>query len=221
MTNWSDHNYSKQRVISNVKIAPGSHLLKFHKNHHFSAGQVIALGINTEIEPRLYSIASSETDDLITILYSEREDGSLTPMLSLLKPGDTILVSEPFGNFTKFKDNAVFIASGTGIAPFMSMLQSNKVNHATVIHGASYPDFFYFSEFLESTLGERYIRCCSRCLPGCLYVGRVTKFLKEWDNLDPNKNYYLCGSSEMVVETRDILISRGVSVAKINSEIYF
>lgn len=221
MKNWFDIEYTKQRVISNVKIAPGSHIIKFHRNDPFIAGQVVALGVNTEIEPRLYSIASAETDDLITILYSEREEGSLTPMLSLLKPGDNILVSKPFGTFTKVKDNAVFVAAGTGIAPFMSMLQSNKVNHATVIHGAPYPDFFYFSDYLRATLGERYIQCCSRCMPGCLYVGRVTKFLKEWDNLDPNKNYYLCGSAEMVVETRDILISRGVAVTNINSEIYF
>jgi len=73
MKNWSDIEYSKQRVISNTKIAPGSHLLKFHKNYSFIAGQVVALGVNTEIEPRLYSIASAETDELVTILYSERE----------------------------------------------------------------------------------------------------------------------------------------------------
>jgi len=221
MKSWFDIEYAKQRVISNERIAPGSHFLKVHRNHKFIAGQVIALGISTEIEPRLYSIASAETDDLITILYSEREDGSLTPMLSRLKAGDTILVSKPFGTFTKVKDNAVFVAAGTGIAPFMSMLLSNKVSQATVIHGAPYPDFFYFSEYLQSALGARYIRCCSRCLPGCLYTGRVTKFLKEWDNLNPNKNYYLCGSAEMVVETRDILISKGVAVTNINSEIYF
>ncbi|BDX37451.1 ferredoxin--NADP(+) reductase [Tenuifilaceae bacterium CYCD] len=221
MKSWSDIEHSKQRVISNERIAPGSHLLKLHRNHKFIAGQVIALGISAEIEPRLYSIASAENDDLITILYSEKAEGALTPMLSNLKTGDTLLVSKPFGTFTAVKDNAVFVATGTGIAPFMSMLLSNKVNHATVIHGASYPEFFYFSEYLHSTLGERYIRCCSRCMPGCLYVGRVTKFLKEWDALSPNKNYYLCGSAEMVVETRDILISRGVSTAKINSEIYF
>ncbi|MGE0078472.1 MAG: ferredoxin--NADP reductase [Bacteroidales bacterium] len=221
MKNWSDIEYSKQRVISNTRIAPGAYLLKFHRNYNFIAGQVIALGINTQIEPRLYSIASAENDDLISILYSEKAEGSLTPMMSLLKVGDTILVSKPFGTFTNVKDNSVFVAAGTGIAPFMSILQSNKTKHATVIHGASYPEFFYFADYLESTLGERYIQCCSRCMPGSLYVGRVTAFLKNWDKLDHNKNYYLCGSAEMVVETRDILISRGVSVTNINSEIYF
>ena len=45
--------------------------------------------------------------------------------------------------------------------------------------------------------------------------------MKEWDSLDTNKKYYLCGSAEMVVETRDILLSRGGPVTNINSEIDF
>lgn len=221
MKSWAEIEYNPQRVISNSRIAPGAYILKFRRQFNFLAGQVVALGVNTQIEPRLYSIASAETDDLASILYSEKVEGTLTPMLLLLKPGDTILVSKPFGTFTKVKDNPVFIAAGTGIAPFMSMLQSNVVKDAVVIHGASYPDFFYFSDYLTSTLGERYIRCCSRCMPGCLYVGRVTDYIKSWDSLDTAKNYYLCGSAEMVVETRDILISRDVPISNINAEIYF
>ncbi|MGD9977399.1 MAG: ferredoxin--NADP reductase [Bacteroidales bacterium] len=221
MKSWAEIEYNPQRVISNSRIAPGAYILKFRRQFNFLAGQVVALGVNTQIEPRLYSIASAETDDLASILYSEKVEGTLTPMLLLLKPGDTILVSKPFGTFTKVKDNPVFIAAGTGIAPFMSMLQSNVVKDAVVIHGASYPDFFYFSDYLTYTLGERYIRCCSRCMPGCLYVGRVTDYIKSWDSLDTAKNYYLCGSAEMVVETRDILISRDVPISNINAEIYF
>ncbi|HNY09519.1 MAG TPA: hypothetical protein PKO42_06475, partial [Tenuifilaceae bacterium] len=66
-----------------------------------------------------------------------------------------------------------------------------------------------------------YIQCCSRCMPGSHYVGRVTSYLLQWDELDPNRNYYLCGSTEMVVETRSLLISRGVPPDRINAEIYF
>lgn len=221
MKSWNELGYEIQRVISNTVIAPGSYILKFKKNQPFTAGQVLALGVSKDIEPRLYSIASAESDELISILYSERTDGKLTPMLSLLKPGDNIMVSQPFGTFTQVKPSPVFIAAGTGIAPFISMLQSGKARNATLIHGAPYPEYFYFSEYLMSTLGEHYIRCCSGCAPGCLFVGRVTHFIKQWDSLDINKPYYLCGSTEMVVETRDLLISRGVPVNSINAEIYF
>jgi len=221
MKNWNQISYDIQRVISNIAIAPGAYILKFKKNNPFIAGQVLALGVSKDIEPRYYSIASAENDELISILYTERVEGKLTPMLSLLKPDDNLMVSKPFGTFTQVKPSPVFIAAGTGIAPFMSMLLSGKAKGATLIHGAPYPEYFYYSGILSNTLGENYIRCCSRCQPGCLYVGRVTDFVKQWNDLDVSRPYYLCGSAEMVVETRDILISRGVPVSNINSEIYF
>jgi ferredoxin--NADP+ reductase len=40
-------------------------------------------------------------------------------------------------------------------------------------------------------------------------------------NLPTDENYYLCGSSEMVVETRDILVDKGVPFGNIIAEIYF
>jgi ferredoxin--NADP+ reductase len=221
MKKWNEFDYDIQRVISNQSIAPGSYILKFKKITPFLAGQVVALGISRDIEPRYYSIASGENDELISILYSERVEGQLTPMLSTLKPGDSLMVSKPFGTFTQVKPNPIFIAAGTGIAPFISMLMSNKAKGATLIHGARYTDYFYYSDYLENTLGNRYIRCCSRCEQGSLFVGRVTDFVKQWNDLDLERPYYLCGSAEMVVETRDILISRGVPLNNINSEIYF
>jgi len=221
MRTWNEISYDIQRVISNTPIAPGAYILKFKKNSTFIAGQALALGISEDIEPRYYSIASGENDDEISILYTEKPDGKFTRILSLLKPGDNLMVSKPFGKFTQLSPFPVFIAAGTGIAPFMSMLLSGKAKGAAVIHGASYPDYFYYSEILLNTLGENYIRCCSRCQPGSFYVGRVTDYIKQWSGLNINRPYYLCGSTEMVVETRDILISRGVPISSINSEIYF
>jgi ferredoxin--NADP+ reductase len=141
-------------------------------------------------------------------------------MLSLLKPGDSLMVSEPFGTFTQTSNSAVYIAAGTGIAPFMSRIRSGKADNPVVIHGASYPEFFYYNKELE-VLGRNYICCCSRCSDDQLFQGRVTDYVKQWSNLDPNKKYYLCGSAEMVVETRDALIAKGVPFANINAEIYF
>ena len=131
------------------------------------------------------------------------------------------MVSEPFGTFTQVDDSAVYIAAGTGIAPFISRILSGKGENPTLIHGASYPEFFYYEKFLNKNLGKNYIQCCSRCDTDDYFQGRVTDFLKQWKNLNPTKKYYLCGSAEMVVETRDLLISRGVPFGNINAEIYF
>jgi ferredoxin/flavodoxin---NADP+ reductase len=221
MKSWKEINYSVVKVESNNQIAPGAYILSFKRSFDFLAGQVVALGVDLQIAPRLYSIASGEKDAIVDILYTEKSGGELTPMLSSLKSGDKIMVSEPFGTFTQVTDSAVYVAAGTGIAPFISKLKSMKGSNPILIHGVSFPEFFYFNNYLEESLKRNYIQCCSRCQDDEFFQGRVTDFLKSWNGISPDKKYYLCGSAEMVVDSRDILIDRGVPFANINAEIYF
>jgi ferredoxin/flavodoxin---NADP+ reductase len=220
MNSWNDLKNNKISVIDNICLAKDAYLLKFKRDFNFKAGQVVGLGIKIDIEPRMYSIASGEKDEFIDILYTEKSDGKLTPMLSLLRKGDNLLVTHPFGSFTEYADSPVCISTGTGIAPFISMLKSAKGKNATFIHGVQTPDYFYFEDILKSTLKDGYIQCCSRSNSPSYFNGRVTKYLAE-NSLDPSKKYYLCGIAEMVVEARDILISKGIPFDNIISEIYF
>ncbi len=221
MKSWSEINHRLLPVASNVQVAEGAYLLSFTRDFIFLAGQVVALGVTNAIGPRLYSIASGEFDELIDILYTEKSEGGLTPMLSRLKAGDSVMVSEPFGTFTQVIDDAVYICAGTGIAPFIAKIKSMKGSNPTLIHGVRYPEHFYFRNYLEKTLGRNYLQCCSRHPDDDYFQGRVVQFVREWKNLDASKSYYLCGSAEMVVDTRDELILRGVPFANINAEIYF
>lgn len=221
MKSWKDLKYRTYKVLGNRVLAQGAFLISFKKEFTFQSGQVVALGVSPDIAPRLYSIASGENDPVVEILYTEKSEGELTPMLSALKAGDNLMVSEPFGTFTQVSDNAVYIAAGTGIAPFLSKIKSGKGKNPILIHGVSYPEYFYYKDYLEELLGRNYIQCCSRCPSDEYYQGRVTHFVKEWDGLLPDQKYYLCGSAEMVVDTRDALIARGVPFANINAEIYF
>lgn len=220
MLTWDQKNYKKEVIFENRQLAPYAYLMKFKKNLNFKAGQVIGLGVNIDLEPRLYSIASGESEEYIEILYTEKPEGQLTPMLSLLKEGDIILATNPFGSFTEYDDSPVCVATGTGIAPFIAMLKSGKGKNATFIHGVRTPDYFYFEELLKMKLNENYIQCCSNSNSPKYYTGRVTKYLSE-NPTNPNKKYYLCGIAEMVVEARDILISKGIPFRDIISEIYF
>ena len=220
MISWDQQRYSRETIVENKMIAPHAYLLIFRRNFSFTAGQVVGLGIKREIEPRIYSIASGENDDLVEIIYTEKPSGKLTPMLSLLRSGDSILVSEPFGNYTDCSNSPIWIATGTGIAPFISMLKSGKGKQATLIHGVRTPDYFYFTDYLRKTLGDNYIQCCSGCDESNFFKGRVTHYL-EGQTLNPNKKYYLCGVAEMVVDTRDLLISKDIPFNNIVAEIYF
>lgn len=221
MKNWKEGEYRYVPVAENIMIAEGAYLLRFARDFEFTAGQVIALGVEEEIAPRFYSIASGEKDEWVEILYTEKSDGELTPHLSPLKAGDQLMLSEPFGQFTADTPSAVYVAAGTGIAPFMSRFRSGKALDATLIHGASYPEYFYYAEELEKLLGRKYIPCCSRCADETYFNGRVTRFLEIWNKTSKGKKYYLCGSAEMVVDTRDVLIAHGVQFDAIEAEIFF
>ena len=220
MNTWNDLKYFETVVIDNIKLTEDAFILRFKRNFSFKAGQVVGLGVKTDIEPRLYSIASGENDEFVEILYTEKSDGKLTPMLSVLKKGDKILVTNPFGSFTEYSDSPVCISTGTGIAPFISMLKSGKGKNAIFIHGVRTPEYFYFEDVLKETLKDNYIQCCSGSNSPKFFNGRVTKYLTE-NPVNPSKKYYLCGVAEMVVDVRDILISKGIPFGNIISEIYF
>ncbi len=202
-------------------IARDVYVLEFERFFNFEAGQIIRLGWEEKSDPRLYSIASGEKDRHIQILFNVVGDGYLTPLMSRLKAGDEIFSSLPFGRFTGTSGPAWWIASGTGIAPFISMLRSGQDQNKTVIHGGRFADSFYYSEEFLPGLGSNYFRCCSRCEGDGLFHGRITDYLRQLPSLPAEPLYYLCGSAEMVVDTRDLLISRGVAFTRIVSEIYF
>jgi len=208
-------------IISNTEISPAVFVLSFKRDFAFQAGQVLGLAVSPNDDARLYSMASGENDENVNILYNIKPGGKLTPNLATLKTGDILWITVPFGSYLGSSEPAYWIAAGTGIAPFYSMYRSGMGGNKTLIHGSRTVDAFYFSEELTHDLGSRYIRCCSQQDGEGIYSGRVTQYLEEIDSLPEDQKYYLCGSAEMVVECRDILLSKGISFSNIVAEIYF
>ena len=208
------------KIISNKRLSDDSYLLSFDGFFSFRAGQSVAVSLKN-IAPRLYSICSAQNSPTIEILYKIAAGGTLTPLLAKLKKGDTLLVSEPMGSFFHTSQLGFWIASGTGIAPFISMLKSDVPLPVNLIHGVSTGKHLYFSDYLTQKLGSRYIPCVSREPESRFYNGRVSKWIAEWNELPRDIKYYLCGRPEMVVETRDLLIEKGIPFGNILSEIYF
>ncbi len=209
------------QVESVLEIADRVYVLEFRRFFDFEAGQIISIALGPDDEPRMYSIASGERDENIQVLFNVVDDGRLTPSMARLRAGDPIWTSKAFGRFTGTAGPAWWIAQGTGIAPFSSMFRSGHREHKTLIHGGRTTGSFYYSDEFLPTLGENYIRCCSRESASGLFHGRVTDYLSSLDRIPAEPLYYLCGSSEMVVDTRDILIAKGVPFKNIVGEIYF
>lgn len=221
MVSKHNHTVTPVTISCSEQISPGIWLFSFPREFRFRAGQVIGIALEEDGPRRLYSICSGEDEDEIMILYNVIEEGYLTPRLSDLEDGDMIWITEPRGSFTCDEGPAVWIATGTGIAPFCSMLRSGVAGGKVLIHGNRYLEQFHFYDQFKQALGDNYVRCCTGETDEAVFHGRVTRFLAEHPVLHTDIKYYICGSAEMVVETRDILIDKGIPFDMIISEIYF
>jgi ferredoxin/flavodoxin---NADP+ reductase len=208
-------------IVENQEVAPGVYVLSVERPFDFIPGQVVALTSSKTIPPRMYSVCSGKHDKLLQILYNVKPQGLLTTQLARLQSRDKIYLSPPSGSFYPKLQNSWWIASGTGIAPFISQVLSENVQNVHLIHGARSLDGFYFQKLLENKAGVEYVRCCSGEAHPHIYSGRLTKYLKENTELPLDDMFFLCGSPEMVVDTRDLLIAKGIEFSKIGSEIYF
>jgi ferredoxin--NADP+ reductase len=209
------------RINRLIQTSRDAYVISFPRTFDFHAGQVIAIGLDEDDDPRVYSIASGIHDPDIDILFTVKPDGHLTPPLSNMKPGDTIFISEPFGSFLGGEEPAIWIAAGTGVAPYRSMLRSGLTQYKSLIHGGRYLDSFYFEDEFSAVLGEKYTRCCSQESAPDVYNGRVTTFVEQMPGPPTDVAYYLCGSAEMIIECREILLKRGILFMNIFSEVYF
>lgn len=187
----------------------------------FKAGQHISLGIYGDYQSREYSVYSGADDENLEVLVKEVENGYFTPKLRKLKVGDLVEIHGPFGKFGMDPKDAetgkfVFIASGTGIAPFRSMVRTYPEIDYTLIHGVRYSTEAYDRHEYAS---DRYILCSSRDQKGT-YNGRLTGYLKGC-TFSPETHFYLCGNSDMIFDALEILKDKGFERDQIHCEVYF
>jgi ferredoxin--NADP+ reductase len=208
------------RVAQNAEVGPGIYRLAFDRPWDFIPGQCTALTLDPRKPARFYSIASGSTEPLVEVLYDLVPDGELTPRLAVLAPGDELFCSAPFGAFRDVEGPSCWIATGTGIAPFVSMARSRGADGKLLLHGSRRIAGLLEREYFSALLGARYVPCCTREKGEGVFPGRTTAWLAD-KRLPAAERFLLCGSSEMVVEARDILIGRGIPFADVVAEIYF
>jgi NAD(P)H-flavin reductase len=168
---------------------------------NFKPGQRISLKHET-IE-RDYSLASSPDEPHLTLCIRYIEAGLLSQRLGHAQSGTRVAFYGPHGYFT-FKPSgrpAVLVASGTGIAPFRSMVRSG-VTPEFILHGVETSADLYYAEELQPATGS-YVPCLSQSGKSQRHFkGRVTDYLRRHF---PSGNYdfYLCGGREMI---RDVTL---------------
>ncbi len=148
-----------------------------------------------------------------------------------LEPGESVAFKGPLGSFTPRQplSDSVLIATGTGVAPFRSFLQSETVldsdRDVTLLLGARYEEsLLYRSEFEElekSHPGFRFLPTITRPAAGWTgLTGRVQVHLDSVLAGRTDLDVYVCGLRAMVDEIRSLLAARGFEKRQIIFEKY-
>jgi len=193
----------------------------------FQSGQYVMLVKAAEADEkkptiRAYSIASSpKNSDTFSVIVNCVEGGRFTPWLFSLKAGDVVPVRGPKVHFV-LTDQAdkefFFIATGTGIGPFRSMildlLSRNSIQKITLLWGLrSERDLYLQEELADLSKGHSsFTAITTLSRPAGNWrgkVGRVTAYLaNELESVD-GKEFYLCGNGDMIKEVKEILGAKG------------
>ncbi len=199
----------------------------------FTPGQWVSISeiVREKKTTRAYSIASAPSGNHFELCLNRVKEGLFSPWLFKLEPGESVAFKGPLGSFTPRQplSDSVLIATGTGVAPFRSFLQSETVldsdRDVTLLLGARYEEsLLYRSEFEElekSHPGFRFLPTITRPAAGWTgLTGRVQVHLDSVLAGRTDLDVYVCGLRAMVDEIRSLLAARGFEKRQIIFEKY-
>jgi ferredoxin--NADP+ reductase len=234
-------------LVGRIEVTPELLILQVRPDDgvpDFKPGQYVALGLPgsaarytgapPEKEPaaadklikRAYSIGSAPAQrEHLEFYIAVVPDGALTSRLAALQPGER-LFSQPkvTGTFTvegvPTERNLVLVSTGTGLAPFMSMVRTKGIwtpgRKVTVVHGVRHATDFAYSDELarlqEDGHNLEYLPIASRA--GAEFSGRKGRVQKLFEDqvLTPNPDrdsVFLCGNPAMIEDLEQYLTGRG------------
>ena len=209
----------------------------------FENGQFVMVGVEVGDRPllRAYSIASANHEEHLRFLSIKVPDGPLTSRLQHVREGDTILVSQKPTGTLLLRDlnpgrRLVLLSTGTGVAPFMSIIQDpdvyDRFENVILVHGVRWAR--------ETAVAEHFIcelrrdEILSELTRGKLHYyptitrephrnrGRLTSLLesgKLFEDLDlpaldaDQDRVMVCGGPAMLADTCALLDSRGFKLS--------
>ena len=209
----------------------------------FENGQFVMIGLEINGRPllRAYSIASANYEEELEFFSIKVPNGPLTSHLQNLKVGDDLLVGKkPTGSLLiddlKPGKNLYYLSTGTGLAPFLSLMRDptvyEKFEKIVLFHGVrtvselAYMDYIMnelpHNEFFGEEVREKLIYYPSVTREPFRNQGRLTDLVEsgklfEDIGLPPfnpeTDRAMLCGSSEMLKSTCELLSARGFKIS--------
>jgi ferredoxin--NADP+ reductase len=238
-------------LIRRINVTPDLMILRVKPDAgipDFKPGQYVALGLPGEaprpdtyppeesppaadkIIKRAYSIGSSPTErEFLEFYVAVVPTGALTSRLVCLKEGDRLFCAPKItGHFTldpiPGDSDLLFVATGTGLAPFTSMMGSSNTwegsRRITLLHGVRHAaDLGYQEEIAgwRQQYGDRlsYIPFTSRGEPPAGgRRGHVTSYFTEpsTDCSTERHHVLLCGNPAMIDSVEALLTEQGFVV---------
>lgn len=209
-----------EQLTQNIKIFT----IEKPKNYNFIPGQHTILSINkTELKDkkRPFSISSSNKDNFLEFILKIYSNGKITREFDKLKVKDELILGEPKGKIS-YKGNGTFIAAGTGINPFFSIIKSldkKEMKKNFLIYSNKTKDQIILEKELKEIFKNNLILILTQEKKEGYEKGRIDKnFLKK--NIKKfNQKFYICGPFQMVRELKQALIGLGAKEEDIVSEI--
>lgn len=241
----SAEKFTRQTLLDVQPLTPSLFSLRTTRDpgFRFRSGQFARLGVTKadgSVVWRAYSMVSSPFDEHLDFFSIVVPGGEFTSELSRLKEGDSLLVDrQAFGFLTldRFADgrDLWLLATGTGIAPFVSILQdfeawerfesiklvysvreAKELAYLDLIAGLEQRD--YLAEYAGKL---QFIPVVTREQhPGALN-GRITTLIENGEleraaglALTPeHSRVMLCGNPQMIDDTRQVLKQRGLNLS--------
>lgn len=194
----------------------------------FTPGQYASFLLGAHRRPLSYASLSEE--ELLDFAIDISPDGVCSRYARAAKPGDTVRFLAPYGRFVLEEAQnrpALFIATGTGIAPIRSQLkQLFKQNFnlpVTLVFGNYTEDHLLFRHEFEKLAQEHsnftFVPVLSDAdKPWAGETGWVTHVVPRIIPNIPEWSAYVCGNPPMVKDMVALLLQSGLSKQFIHSE---
>lgn len=234
--------FSVEKVLSVHRWTPTLFSFTMTRPAHFkfTAGQFARIGLKVgeELVVRAYSVVSSPFDETLEFFSIVVPDGAFTSNLQHLKIGDELYLEKiPYGYLTLARyqqplpHDLWLLATGTGLAPFLSMLQDfdtwskyQKINLVYSVRTTAELAYVDRIQEIAETFGEghvgfKFISIITRDpsaqlhdrLPVLIENGELEKVAGI--ELSPATSHVmLCGNPEMVDDTKEALKRRGLTM---------
>lgn len=234
--------FSVEKVLSVHRWTPTLFSFTMTRPAHFkfTAGQFARIGLKVgeELVVRAYSVVSSPFDETLEFFSIVVPDGAFTSNLQHLKVGDELYLEKiPYGYLTLARyqqplpHDLWLLATGTGLAPFLSMLQDfdtwskyQKINLVYSVRTAAELAYVDRIQEIAETFGEghngfKFIPIITRDpsaplhdrLPILIENGELEK--SAGLELNPATSHVmLCGNPQMVDDTKEALKRRGLTM---------